>query len=120
MFIFVLFMVIYACLVCVFSSYATHIYMNKKENVPYDYVNFKTFSREFNKYKYSLGLEYNENGESIFLKINNDYILYLHASIVKINGKCMIFYPIDWFKYCIWIKQFNKSKTNRVKGLWEE
>lgn len=117
---FILFVIIFICFVCAYASYTTHIHMNKKENLPYDYVNFKTFIREFDKYRYSLGLERRENGESIFLKGDNDYVLYLHASIVKINGKCMIFYPIDWFRYCIWIKKFNKSKGNRVKGLWSE
>lgn len=117
---FILFAIIFVCFVCAFASYMTHIDMNKGQNLPYDYVSFNTFIREFDKYRYSLGLEHMENGESIFLKGDNGYVLYLHASIVKINGKCMIFYPIDWFRYCIWIKRFNKPKGNRVKGLWNE
>lgn len=116
---FILFAIIFICFICAYTSYVTHIHMNKKEKLPYDYVSFKTFIREFNKYKYNPRLERRENNNSIILKKDNDYVLYLHASIVKIDGKCMIFYPVDWFRYCIWIKRFNKPKGNRVKGLWD-
>lgn len=54
------------------------------------------------------------------MRKNDEDILYLHADIVRINGKCMIFYPIDWIKYCIWMRQFQKVNSNRVKGLWNE
>ena len=118
---FISFVIIFICFICAYASYTSHIYMNKKQNLPYDYVNFKTFIREFDKYRYSLNLECRENSNSRFLKNNNDYVLYLHASVVEIDGKCMIFYPVDWFRYCIWINRFNKSKGNRrVKGLWSE
>lgn len=62
----ILFTIIFICFAWAYASYITHIHMNKKQNLLYDYVNFKTFIREFNKYRYSLGLEHSENGESIF------------------------------------------------------
>lgn len=97
------------------ASYMTHIYMthiemNTSQNKPYDYVTFERFMKEFNKYKDDPRLEYDKSFKSIFLKYwdgehtyHND--VYLHASIVMFVDKCMIFYPVDWFKYCIWMKR---------------
>lgn len=106
------------------SSYITHIQMNLEEHKEYDYVHFNTFLKEYKKYENDPGLEHSYGGKSIFLRKydgnnNRKEILYLHASIVRINDKCMIFYPLDWFKYCKWMKQF-KPKSNKVKGLWNE
>ena len=113
--------IIFVLMLCFWVSYSTHIYMNKKEKQPYDYVTLNTFIREFNKYKDDPDLQKNEwNNKSIFLRKNDKDILHLHADIVRINGKCMIFYPIDWIKYCIWMRQFQKVNSNRVKGLWNE
>lgn len=96
--------------------------MNTKKHLPYDFVNFDTFIKEFKKYENDEELEIGWGGSSIFLRkfVDNKYqeIVYLHASIVKFNGRCMIFYPIDWFRYCAWMKKHNKPKSNRVKGLW--
>lgn len=65
--------------------------MNKRENLPYDYVNFdtfiKVFNEYFNKYKNNPGIkiEYGFDGWSAFFMYDKDYnrIIYLHASIVK-------------------------------------
>lgn len=102
------------------ASYITHIQMNIQENLPYDFVHFRTFIQEFNKYQYSPSIEYNKNYKSIFIRNDGTNILYLHASIVKFRDKCMIFYPISWIKYSLWLKKkFKKRKNgNRVKGLW--
>lgn len=103
------------------ASYLTHIQMNKNEKLPYDFVHFGTFIREFDRYKYVPTLQYNKEYKSIFLRQNDKRIIYLHASIVKFNDKCMIFYPISWIKYCIWMrKNFKEGVRNRIKGLWIE
>lgn len=94
----------------------SHVSMNLDERKPYDFVHFKTFLREFDKYKDDPNLEFGWNNKSIFLRKNGEDILYLHAGIVRINGKCMIFYPIDFIKYNVWMKKYNGN--NRVKGLW--
>lgn len=102
--------------------WAIHVSMNKDEKLPYDFVTFKTFLKEFEKYKDDTDLQkYEHDGKSIFLMRDREYIVYLHANIVKFNGKCMIFYPIDYIKYCLWMKKFNKKpKVNyRVKGIWQ-
>lgn len=101
--------------------WSTHVDMNLDEHLPYDFVTFKTFMKEFEKYKDDPNLQkYEWNGKSIFLRGVGEYIVYLHANIVKFNGKCMIFYPLDYIKYCLWMKKFNKKpkKRYRVKGLW--
>lgn len=112
--------ILFICFVLSLASYITHIQMNIQENLPYDFVHFRTFLQEFNKYQYSPSLEYNKNYKSIFIRNDGSNILYLHASIVKFNNKCMIFYPISWIKYSLWIKKKTKKErnSNHVKGLW--
>lgn len=103
-------------------EWGVHVSMNKDEKLPYDFVTFKTFMKEFEKYKNDPRLQkYKYGGKSIFLEGVEGNIVYLHASIVKFNGQCMIFYPIDYIKYCLWMKKFNKKpKVNyRVKGIWQ-
>lgn len=101
------------------SSWLTHIDMNKGENKPYDWCTFSTFKKEFDKYKDNPKLEKAAfTGESIFLRENLHYIVYLHADIVKFDEKCMILYPHSYLAYHIWKHNFNK-KSNRQKGLWK-
>ena len=102
-----------------YVEWGVHIDMNKDEKLPYDYVNFETFIKEFEKYQDDPRLDFSRPG-SIFLRTSyfND-ILYLHADIVRIDNKCMIFYPIDYLKYKIWMKKIHKERDiHRVKGLW--
>lgn len=104
-----------------FEFWTIHVDMNKGEKLPYDFVTFNTFIREFEKYKNDPDLQkYQYDGKSIFLQKNGKFIVYLHADIVKFNDKCMIFYPLDYAIYCLWKKNFNKPpKDNyRVKGMW--
>jgi|GEM_PF-6083353 len=103
--------------------YLTHIEMNMGERVPYDYVNFNTFLNEFNKYKDNPKIKYS-GIDSIILYNQDEFksTLYLHAEIVKIKGKCMIFYPLDYYKYKKWLKNEVKLHigNHRHKGLWSQ
>lgn len=92
-----------------------HRGMNIDECKPYDYVNFKTFIREFEKYKNDPNLTC--NCRSIFLSKDDMEILFLCADVVRIDNKCMIFYPLDYIKYKIWIR---KNGAHRIKGLWDK
>ena len=115
----VLVILIWVCAGYLCIDYATHVDMNKQEHCPYDFVRFSTFIKEFNKYKEDPQLEIWQN-RSIFLRKDHQDVVYLHASIVKFNNKCMIFYPIGWALYCNWKNQFIKQKsTYRCKGLWD-
>lgn len=109
--------VLSAFLILWIISWCVHRSMNIDDNKPYDYVRFKTFVREFDKYRDDPELVLYHNNNSIFLDKNRQEILYLHADIVRINGKCMIFYPLDYIKYKIWMRKVNGSR--RVKGLWK-
>lgn len=99
-----------------------HVDMNINEHLPYDFVTFETFMKEFDKYKDDPKLDKSELFKgSIFLEKDKESIVYLHANIVKFNNKCMIFYPFDYIRYCLWKRNFThklKSKY-RVKGLWK-
>lgn len=123
-----LFLVTFLVIWCMFGKWIIHISMNLECKKPYDFVSFDTFIKEFNKYENDKDLDVEEwsSGKSIFLykweDTNRVNVLYLHADIVEINGKCMIFYPLDYFKYIKWKKNFRRKpyKDNRVKGLWLE
>lgn len=102
-------------------NWFTHITMNQHHGKPYDWCTFKTFMREFNKYKNDPRLEFSKCfKDSIFLYDNYRRIVYLHASIIEFDGKCMILYPLSYIRYCIWKDNFTKhNHNNRQKGLWK-
>lgn len=110
-------LVLFVC-ICFIIGYMTHIKMNRGTDLPYDFVHFDTFQKIFDKYKYCPTLKYDKNYNSIFLRNEEKDIVYLHASIVKFNNQCMIFYPISWVKYLLWINKNFKPENNRVKNLW--
>lgn len=118
----VVFLFIIVLLVILFAaSYITHVKMNTSQNKPYDYVTFERFMKEFNKYKDDTRLEYDKSFKSIFLRYwDNEHIyrtdVYLHASIVMFMDKCMIFYPVDWIRYCKWVKR--QFRPYRIRGMW--
>ena len=121
--IFILLGIAGAVTLIVFSvMWSVHIEMNKENGMPYDWCTFKRFKKEFDKYRNHPQLEKGAfGGESIFLYgANCSHIVYLHASIIEFNGKCMILYPHSYFWYCIWKWYFNKERkrTNKQKGLW--
>lgn len=101
-------------------DWSVHISMNKGTNNPYDWCTFKTFVKEFDKYKNHPELKV-AYGDSIFLRKNIiDDIVYLHASIICFEGKCMILYPFSYLRYCIWKYNFIQNKNKkRVKDLWK-
>lgn len=109
--------ILFIVFMCVWD---THIYMNKRKDKPYDWCTFKTFKKEFDKYKDNPELEKAAfDGNSIFLRKDGfHYLVYLHADIVMFNEKCMILYPHSYLAYNIWKHHFNKQK-NRQKGLWK-
>ena len=126
-FLLIILIVILTGIIYFWICYSTHIYMNHKQNLPYDYVDFETFINVFNYYmdKYkddpNIDIRYGFGGSpAIFMRMKNNYdnyFIYLHADIVQFENKCMIFYPWSWIKYCIWMKQFVNGK--RVNGLWK-
>lgn len=123
MFLFPVLVLVFIALIPFMSDYLSHIGMNKDQNLPYDWCDFKTFLGEFYKRYDPKNLEYNTNYKSIFLETwdneSHCYIhkIHLHASIIKFdNDKCMILYPWSYFKYCRWLKNYEKSK--RSKGLF--
>ena len=106
-------------------DWSVHISMIKDEDKPYDWCTFRTFKKEFDKYKNNPQLHIEKFSDySIFVKgMNLNYIVYLHANIIKFNDKCMILYPFSWLRYRIWKRNFAKSRnsskvSNRQVGLF--
>lgn len=104
-------------------DWSVHVNMVKDQHRLYDWCTFKTFIKEFDKYKNHPDLYTEKWGDtSIFLRGPDwEDIVYLHASIIKFNGKCMILYPHSWLQYCIWKRNFCKTKKPKYKqkGLWK-
>ncbi len=115
--IFVLVFVLVISLIWFMISWTTHIDMNKVYKMPYDWVSFKTFMKEFKKYESHPDLDIDNRFKgSIFLYDGWRHVVYLHASIVKFNGSCMIFYPLSYLRYCLWKRRFI---SRRRKGMWK-
>ena len=80
---------------------------------------------EFNKYRNHPKLKADEWGGSSILLLEEvgggyNHTVYLHASIIRFDNKCMILYPCSYLIYCIWKYNFNKKiRYNRQKGLWK-
>lgn len=109
-------------LIVFFIDWVTHIHMVKGEYRPYDWCTFKTFMKEFDKYKNHRGLYTEKYGDmSIFVEDGWKLIVYLHANIIKFNDKCMILYPHSWLRYRIWKRNFTKvdKPVYRRRGLWK-
>ena len=111
------------CIFFLFARWSVHVSMNLDQKLPYDFVTFKTFLKEFNKYKYHHSLRKEKN--AIFLDKDNKHV-YIHADIVKFNYKCMILYPVSFLIFQIYIMNFTQNKKvkeskvrYRVKGLWK-
>lgn len=107
------------CIVFIVSFmlvWSLHITLSKDEDRPYDYVTFKTFIKVFEQYKYPItsignrGIYFSNNTPS-------EYLLYLTDTVVMIENKCMIFYPISYLRYLFFLREKTKQR-NRVKGLW--
>jgi len=119
---FILALVIALTIVYSVACYSAHIHMILREDKPYDFVGFKTFIFEFNRYKKDHKISYDKEVNGIFGEDRDD--LYLCASIIRFNNKCMILYPISFFKYCLWTRKVLKeskdgmAKRNRIKGLF--
>ena len=111
----VLLFAVFVGLIAWMIDWSVHISMNKDQNKPYNWCSFKTFKKEFDKYKGNPKLYIRKFDDySIFVHgTYSSYIVYLHASIIQFNGKCMILYPCSWLRYCIWKRNFAKSHRQR-------
>lgn len=113
--IFILSVIVIIGLAAWIIDWGVHIFMVKGEYKPYDWCDFKTFKKEFDKYKNNPQLHIEKFSDfSIFVKgMNLNYIVYLHANIIKFNDKCMILYPFSWLRYRIWKRNFVKSEISK-------
>ncbi len=109
--IFVLLYIVAVGLVWWMIDWSVHISMNKNQKKPYNWCSFKTFKKEFDKHKDNPKL-YIQQFSDFSIFVDGDGLgddVYLHASIVMFNGKCMILYPWSWLRYCIWKRNFAKN-----------
>lgn len=89
-------------------DWTTHISMCLDEQCLWGWGNFEKFIDQYGMH----------NGwyidrfwpKSIFSRSGNDW--YIHASIIKFNGKCMILGPLSWVLFKIWLKR----QTDMMKG----
>jgi hypothetical protein len=99
---------------CVF--WTTHIGMVKENVNEYGYANFKTFLNEFNKYDWVR----QDHWEYSYFGTGDEYNkYYIHADIIKFNGKGMILYPHSYIQFKIWSYKNRIIKTTHNKKLWD-
>lgn len=99
--------------------YICHAIDTIQSGFKYDYVDYNVFLREIKKYE-DKKWDINYNEHKIKYYYNYSTIFYLTKYSVHINNKYMIFYPIDYIKYRLWLCEHTSKTSNRVKGLWEE
>lgn len=118
---FLIFILLYAIVVGLTGwmiDWSIHISMSKDQKKPYDWCSFKTFKKEFDKHKNNPKLYIQKFGDySIFVNRTDwNNIVYLHASIIRFNDKCMILYPCSWLRYLIWKRNFAKSRLPKKES----
>jgi hypothetical protein len=104
----IIIMVFWAC-------YDTHLQMNESEHIPYGYVHFNTFLKEFEQYEEESGF-YTECGGVFLPDSSFGYKVYLHADIVRIDDRCMMFYPMGYLKYKVWFRRLRRRVKKMQNG----
>ena len=121
----------FICFLVFLPSYLTHIEMNKSEKFQYCFVTFSSFFRIFNSFILEHpDLEWTYHYGSYFAKDipNKDkslywekpYMIYIHASIIKIEDVCYIMYPFSWISYNLWLQNHARGHIENIYGKIKE
>lgn len=95
--------------------WSVHISQNKSERCPYGWGNFTKFLKQFNKYDKWITKGWST---SLFGKGDDYYKYYIHADIIKFNGKCMILDPVSYLKFKLFMKNICKEINGIKKIKW--
>lgn len=96
-------------IICMFyfvMNYMFHVFDTLLSEKSYDWATFSTFKRIYQKY---------EKKDNCYSRKNYSY--YLNSKIIKFSDYYMIFYPLSYLKYHIWLFKETSLTSNRVKGL---
>lgn len=101
-------------------NYMAHIFETLFERKSYDWVTFSSFIKVYQKYREKYRLDDSKYSRRIRLTENFNYtVAQLDLKLVKFSDCCMIFYPLSYLRYCIWLTKITFSMSKRVKGLWK-
>ena len=96
--------------------WTVHLSMNKSQHLPTGWGNYKKFLDQF--YNYNQWETHEGNKNSFFAVSYPDYKnYYIHAGIIKFNGRCMNLDLISYYRFKIWVrKEWNRRNTKQVIG----
>lgn len=100
--------IVFILVVIFLVDYIIHL-MTRKDSV-YDYADFPTFLRTYNRYAYHTKTRI--EGECVYVGIG----AYLDPYMIKFNFNIMILYPWSYVRYRIWLHGLAKK---RKKGLFK-
>lgn len=102
-------------------GYLVHILMTLFQRVSYDWVDFNTFIKTFYDYKENRRCDVSECFGSIHLtKGYYQVVAQLTFNLICFHGGYMIFYPLSYLRYLVWLLKETSPTSNRVKGLWKK
>ena len=97
------------CMFWFIMNYMFHIFDTLLSERTYDWVTFNSFKRVYQKY---------ENKYNRYSRKNYGY--YLDSKTIKFSDNYIIFYPLSYLKYRVWLLKEIYPISNRIKGLWNE
>ncbi len=98
-------------IICIFwliINYMFHIFNILLNERSYDWATFSSFKRIYQKY------------EMEYLYSRKNYSYYLDSKTIKFCDYYMVFYPLSYLRYLVWLFKETYLTSNRVKGLWKE
>lgn len=103
------------CSIVFIASWTTHLSMMGSERGPKYLIRFGEFLKLFKEHEWERK-EYRDSffgvGESYEHYRDN----YIHASIIRFDGKNRFFLPLGWALFLMWSLKNRKPKTNRF--IW--
>lgn len=102
-------------------NYIDYINASTKSWLVYEYVNFKTFLKEFDEYKKFNNVRYMYNRKNKhdrwiclfdYKKSRLTPIVRLDYKTVRFDNKYFVFSIIDWIRYLFWMREFCENKVN--------
>lgn len=117
----ILIILLIICMFYFMFNYIAHIFETIFfERKSYDWVTFRSFIKVYQKYKEKYNFDDSKYPRRIRLRVNCYTVAQLDLKLVEFSDYCMIFYPLSYLIYCIWITKETLFIPKRIKGLWKK
>lgn len=115
----IIFLIIIICFLA--FNYLTHILMTLSQRKSYDWVDFNTFIKTVHNYEEKYRCDVLKCLGSICLtKCYCQVVAQFNLNLIRFSDDYMIFYPLSYLRYHLWLLKETSPTSNRVKGLWKK